>query len=242
MTSLVSLSSLLLASLLSVAAHAAAPLTLSSPNGDILVDVQVADILSFSIDFQREAVLEKGVIALELLGQTMGEAPRLLNSAPSTTEAVVPVRVPLKSSTLDEHYNALLLTFEGDFQVEFRAFNDGVSYRFITTMDAPVTVVDERADYQFADNYKAYLSETEATFSNYEHVFKPVWLQDFEDEQLAVLPLFVDADHAKVLIAEADLYDYPAMLLEGGMGDVLSGWYPPLSHQDGSSRRQVLVG
>ena len=105
-------------------------------------------------------------------------------------------------------------------------FDTGVSYRFITTKENELIIINENADYLFADNYKAYLSKTEEDFSNYEHTFQAVWIQDYKKEDLSILPLFLDAKKAKVLIAEADLYDYPAMFLRGSNDNTLSAWFP----------------
>ncbi|GAA5024516.1 alpha-glucosidase [Marivirga lumbricoides] len=205
---------------------AAKDIAVKSPNGKITVTVKLAEEIAFSINYRKQPLLEKGIISLALLNETLGENPKLISSKTHTIEEVLYPVIPLKNSELRNHSNVLNLHFQNDYQLEFRVFDDGVSYRFITTKQDEIIVLNETSSYQLADNYKAYLSKTERTFSNYEHIYAPVWIQDFTKEDLAVLPLFLDAQRAKMLIAEADLHDYPAMFLEGGEGNTIQGWFP----------------
>lgn len=198
----------------------------TSPNNSILVNIEFSDNITFSISNNNQSLIKTGVISLELLKEVLGKNPKLIRTETKTIQEIVNPIIPLKNKEIVNHYNVLHLYFENDYQLEFRVFNNGVGYRFITTKQQDITVVNEQAQYQFSDNYKSYLSQTEKTYSNYEHVYKPVWLHDFKEEALATLPVFLDAQKAKILIAEADLYDYPSMFLKGGDGNNISGWFP----------------
>lgn len=62
----------------------------------------------------------------------LGQNPKLRRQKQwSVDEQLTPI-VPLKYSKVNNRYNQLLLTFK-DYSVEFRAFDDGVAYRFITS-------------------------------------------------------------------------------------------------------------
>ena len=76
------------------------------------------------------------------------------------------------------------------------------------------------------DSCKAFVSKTEKKFSNYEHVYETSKIEDLTERDLTILPLYVNTGNARVLITEADLYDYPAMFLKGNRGNELIGWYP----------------
>lgn len=206
-------------------------ITIKSPNGKITVTIKLSEEIAFSINYRNQPLLEKGIISLALLNETLGENPKLISSKTHTIDEILYPFIPLKNSKLRNHSNVLNLHFQNDYQLEFRVFDDGVSYRFITTKKDEIIILNETSSYQLADNYKAYLSKTERTFSNYEHIYAPVWIQDFTKEDLAVLPLFLDARRAKMLIAEADLHDYPAMFLEGGEGNTIQGWFPKYPEQ-----------
>jgi len=216
----------LILSLILFQSATAKEIAIKSPNEKIAVTVKLSEEIAFSINYMHHPLLEKGTISLDLLNEKLGENPQLISSKKRTIDEILHPVVPLKNSELRNHCNVLNLHFQKDYQLEFRVFDDGVSYRFITTKPNEITVINETSSYQFADNYKGYLSKTERTFSNYEHVYSPVSLQDFKKEDLAILPLFLDAQKAKILIAEADLHDYPAMFLEGGEGNTINTWFP----------------
>ncbi|RUA31856.1 MAG: glycoside hydrolase family 97 protein [Bacteroidetes bacterium] len=201
-------------------------LTIKSPNGKITVAVSISDEITFKINYKNQALIEKGTISLNLINEKLGEMPKLISTKKRTIDEIIHPVVSLKNNEIRNHCNVLNLSFKGDYQLEFRVFDNGVAYRFITTKQGEITVVNESSSYKFADNYKAYLSKTERSFSNYEHVYTPVWLQDLQKEDLAIIPMFIDAQKAKVLITEADLHDYPAMFLEGGENNTINSWFP----------------
>jgi alpha-glucosidase len=199
---------------------------LSSPDKSISLTIHVTDRIDFSVSHKNIELLQKAAISLQLQNEVLGQFPKLVKTEMvSKNEKINPV-VPLKFSELSNQYNGLILTFQNDFQLEFRVLNNGMAYRFITTKADSITVVKENADYQLAGNYKAFLSKTGTDFSSYENVFKPVWTSDFKSEETAILPVFLDAQKAKIWISEADLYDYPAMFLKGGDSNMLSLWQP----------------
>ena len=71
-----------------------------------------------------------------------------------------------------------------------------------------------------------YAAKTEEHFSGFEYQYKPVWLQDFNEDNIAGIPTFIDANTVKILLAEADLYDYPALFIKGDNGNKIVGWQP----------------
>jgi len=199
---------------------------LKSPDGKILVSINFDNQISFSVDFKGNTILKEGNISMTLQDEVLGKQPVLKKAKKGADNKTVYPVVPLKNKELKDEYNSLLLSFKGDYQVEFRAYNNGVAYRFITSKAGNIIVKDEQTDFEFADNYKMYAAKTEKRFSSFEHQYKPVWLQDFKEKNLAGIPVFIDAGKAKILLAEADLYDYPALFLKGGDGNHILGWQP----------------
>lgn len=60
-----------------------------------------------------------------------------------------------RASELRDHYNELTLRFKKDWNVEFRAYNDGIAYRFVSRAKKPFNVVDETVDYHFPSDMVA---------------------------------------------------------------------------------------
>ena len=110
----------------------------------------------------------------------------------------------------------MLLTFK-DYSVEFRAFDDGVAYRFITSQKGDVEVMNEEFAINFPSDYLLHLQQPGGFHTAYEepytHVQSNAWKPE---ERIAVLPVLIDTQKDyKILISESDLADYPCMFLKG---------------------------
>ncbi len=198
----------------------------TSPDGKIKVELRYNQQISFSVLYDDEIILKKGIISLSLQDEVLGNNPKLNKSVKNNVNQMVDVIVPLNNRKIKDGYKSLLLSFAGDYQVEFRVYNNGIAYRFITDKTEEIIIRKEQMDIEFNDNFKAFAAKTEKRFSSFEHQYKPVWLQDFSGEDLVSIPVFINTGKAKILIAEADLYDYPALFLKGGDGNRLVGWQP----------------
>jgi len=198
----------------------------TSPDGKIKVVVNYDKQITFAVFYDGDRVLKEGTISMTLQDGILGKNPILKKAKKKKVDQKVDIIVPLKNRKVKDHFNSLSLSFKGDYQLEFRAYNNGIAYRFITSKNGDVIVKNEQVDIQFEDNYKLFVAKTSERFSSFEHQYKPVWLQDFSDKNLAGIPLFIDAKKAKLLFAEADLYDYPALFIKGGEGNRMVGWQP----------------
>ena len=79
--------------------------------------------------------------------------------------------VKLKSAKIREHYNELRLSFTS-FALTFRAYNEGVAYRFETSLpQTDVKIYGEEATFNFADNYNVYYPKEDSFFSHNEREF-----------------------------------------------------------------------
>lgn len=69
---------------------------------------------------------------MQLGDEEAGNHPKLIKAnRKSINESLKPI-IALKHSMVSNKYNQLQLKFKGDYSVEFRAFDDGIAYRFIT--------------------------------------------------------------------------------------------------------------
>ena len=123
---------LLCAFCVSLYGHSQKIYKLSSPDKNIGISISLSDKIDYDITYQNETLLEKGNLQLEIGNLQLGANPKLLKAtSKSIQEELTPI-VPLKYLTVSNNYNQLILKFKGDYSVEFRAFNDGLAYRFIT--------------------------------------------------------------------------------------------------------------
>ena len=114
-------------------AQTAAPLILDSPDQRIRVRITVADRLSYAIDVDDRAITGACTLSMRIDQQVLGAAPRLLKSTARRHDGVVEPPVRQKAARLRDHYNEMRLDFDGQYAVVFRAYDEGVAYRFETT-------------------------------------------------------------------------------------------------------------
>jgi alpha-glucosidase len=134
-----------------------------------------------------------------------------------------------KFAKIRENYNESRIEFDGGYAVAFRAYNEGVAYRFETSLpQAEVHVYKEEGVFSFANNYTVYYPQEESFFSHNERKYLPHPMNQLAPSALASLPAVIDAgDGVKVAIAESDLEEYPGLWLHGTSGNALAATFPP---------------
>jgi alpha-glucosidase len=111
----------------------------------------------------------------------------------------------------------------------FRAYNEGIAYRFETSFSGPLRIIDETSEFNFAANYQTIFPEEFSFVSHFEQEYKWLALDSLASGRFCYLPAVIVADHGvRLAITETDLYDYPAMFLAGTKPNGLKGIYPPV--------------
>jgi alpha-glucosidase len=204
-------------------------LELLSPDGKTKVSVSLGDKITYSVYSNDEILLKDNEIQLQLRKEILGKNPKLASQKRSSVNAEIKPVVPFKFSTVKNHYNQLLLAFKGDYSVEFRAFDDGVAYRFITKKKGTIEVMQEDFNLSFAGDYLVHTEFPGSRGFNavYEAPYSHVESKEWKDE-MSVLPILIDTRKgAKILVSEADLVDYPCMFVNGkGAENGLTSLFP----------------
>lgn len=222
---------LALAALLLLTAGAAArqpDYRVASPNRRIEMRVRAAGRISYDVLVNGKALLRDSTLSIDIDGGTLGLGPRVRGARTRAHDGWVEPAVRLKSARVRDAYNELRLEFEGDYAVAFRAYDEGVAYRFETALPrAEVKVHGEEAAFNFADNYTAFYPQEESLFSHNERLYLPKPLKEIPAAAFATLPAVVDAGGVKVAVAESDVEDYPGLWLRGTGGPGLGAMFPP---------------
>ena len=219
--------------------HAQTESELSSPNGEIKVTLNITDKIYYSIVYDGDVLLKDNSLQLALKDEVLGQNPRLRRRKyVSVDEQLTPV-MPLKFSTVTNQYNQLTLTFK-NYSVEFRAYDDGVAYRFVTSRKGEVEVLGEEFAVNFPDDYLLHLQQPGGFKTSYEepytHVFSNEWKPS---DKMSVLPVLIDTrKQYKILISESDLTDYPCMFLKGTGDNGIVSTFPkaPLAFGEDGDR------
>lgn len=187
----------------------------ASPDGSIELKVLVSDKIYYEIVSDGQTLLENGVMQMQVGTQVLGQKPKVTKKTlKKVSETIKPV-VPFKFSTIDNTYNQLLLKFNGNYSVEFRAFDNGVAYRFLTQKKGDVEVVNELFQVDFPEDYLMHVQIAGHFKTSYEEVYRHMKFSEWKNENgYTLLPVLIEAkNNHKILISESDLTDYPAMFL-----------------------------
>jgi alpha-glucosidase len=211
-------------------ANAQSSYDLRSPDNRIEVRIRTSGQIRYDVILNGAAVLENSTISLDIDHKKLGMDPKVIDSKKNSHDQVVEPVVRQKFARIRDHYNELRLTFNGGYSVVFRAYNEGVAYRFETALpQKEVKVYGEEGNFKFAANYVVYYPQEDSFYSHNERKYLPQQLSEISPEYIATLPAVVDVrGGAKLAIAESDVDDYPGLWLHGDAPEfALSATFPP---------------
>lgn len=204
---------------------------LSSPDGTLKVEISAGNELAYQVMHGNDTILSHSNIGLVLEdGTIVGKTPRITGER----------RKKIKDNIESPFYrfkefvatgNELDLKLKGGFGIIFRAYNEGVAYRFYTTQSSDIIIKEEQAEFNFKEDYTAYLPYTtndkKTMAMAYQNVYDITPLSKAQPK-LAFLPVTVDCGSVKLTLLESDLEAYPGMFVQSQQGKYgLKGVFAP---------------
>ena len=234
-------------------AEAQKSFSLESPDGKVKANVEVGDKITYEIEVDGRKVLSPSALSMSLSnGQEWGVNPKLASKKQMSVKGVVPSPFTRQTEMQDE-YNQLTLSFKGDYAVEFRAYDNGVAYRFVSNVKKPFEVITEGVEYLFPQDYVCTVpyvrdfnaERPEGQFRNsFENYYTTLPVSKLDSRRYSFLPLVVDAgEGVKVCLTESHLETYPGLYLraEGNAFHGISAPYPAEVVQGGHNNLQMIV-
>jgi len=195
--------------------------TLASPNGKIKVNIEISEKITWSVLHEKDLILAPSSVSMMLdLNEVLGKNASLLNSKREKVNTTFPSPF-YKKSNVKNQYNLLVLNFKNDFSIEYRAFDDGVAYRFITKKKKDITVKAEEVSLNFDQDYNTLIpyvrdlrNPKDPYISSFEAQYENKKITEFAKDTLAFLPFLIDfKNRKKAVFLEANLEDYPGLFL-----------------------------
>lgn len=227
----------------------------TSPDGHISAAVMVGEDIRYSVSRNEQTLIAPSTISMDLSdGTVFGQNDKVRKTVRTSFDDTFST-VAYKKAEVRDNYNQILLNFK-EFSLIFRAYDDGVAYRFVSNLDKKKTyeVISEQAEFNFGEDRQAFIPYVNSGantvegqyFNSFENTYTVQNLSQWRKDRLAFLPLVVAADEGvKILITEADLTNYPGMHLIGTEGsNSLKGTfapYPKVIEQGGHNRLQEMV-
>ncbi len=207
------------------------PITVKSPDGNIEVNIKLRDKIYYNVSYKGQKIIWYSPLTLTVNSNDnqLGSTPSLKSKETvSVNESIEPVWGTRKVIT--DKYNQLTLKFSANYQVKFRVYNEGVAYRFKTSLGGDIKVINEEVSYRFLEDYDVMMHPVTTYQTSFEARYMHTSISQMGESPFASLPvLFKFPKNIKMLVTEADLYDYPGLYLyrkEGNNRHNISGKFP----------------
>ena len=150
---------------------------LSSPDGTISVKVSVSSILTYSVSLDGKQIIAPSQISMELdNGITLGDHSKVKKvGRRSVNETFTPV-VARKYNRINDNFNELSLDFKGKYSLAFRAYDDGVAWRWVARIKDSVKVNNEQVNFNFTGDQFIWFPQEESIHSHLERTYKYIKL------------------------------------------------------------------
>lgn len=190
-------------------------LDLQSPDGRIKLQVELAAKIYYSVNFGSIPLLKPSPLSLELADGTVLGARPVLQGA-QRREHRGEIRLPWgRNQVLADAYNELELRFAGDFAVVFRAYDDGVAYRFRTQRAGELVVRAEEAQWNLAAPGQVWGTDYNTFANSFEALYTAQPFGAWKAGSFSYAPIMIEHPAGpRVLLTDADHSDYPALYLQ----------------------------
>ncbi len=230
--------------------------SLKSPDGQVEVVIDLEGGATYRVLYYGEEVLAPSHIALNLTDGTVYNGSDKLKNAKHQSINAVRQTPFTRARSMQDESNELQLTF-ANYQIVFRAYDNGVAYRFVTLKKKPIEIAKEVAEFSFTDDYLAltpyvsYYEEGKSSIqdqfqSSFESQYTPVTISNFDPKRISFLPIYIDLkEKGKAIITETALIDYPGLYLINQTHmttlTAIQAPYPKDVHQGGHNNLQLIV-
>ena len=202
----------------------ASTVELQSPDSRIKVSITYGQFLRYSLYVDGEEVMKDSHASMELsqLSNIPVSHPKVKKNKTCKESINSPFyRVP----SFDVEYNSCIIDYTNNLSLEFRAYDDGVSYRFIShyTKGKEYYVNDEHCEYNFTNDYISYIPYSTNAKNPFAMAFQSIYdtkkMSSQTQDNLGYLPLTIDCGNdaqpeLKLTIMESDVESYPCMFVK----------------------------
>ena len=165
------------------------PPVVTSPNGALVVTIGTEGQLTWSVTHRGRAVIQPSRIAMTLGdGRVLGEKPLLTTSFTRSIDTILKPVVRYRRAEIRDRFNEVVFAFAGNYALVVRAYDDGVAYRWKTTLPGEITVAGEDASLTFAGDHLVYFPEEESLLSHQERQYKQLKISEITAGRFSSLP------------------------------------------------------
>lgn len=185
----------------------------TSPDGSNRIVIETETQVNYSVFRHGTMILGNSPLSLTVGDKVWGTDKKRLKVIRHSISEKVNFIVPRKYRQVSNEYNQIELIYKG-YKIEFRVYNEGVAYRFLSTADHKMPVRNETVSFCFNEDYKSYtlLTDQLQNWFEQDYTIKPI--SKLPRDSFSIAPVMIEVEKYKVLLAEANLYNYAGMYLQ----------------------------
>ena len=105
---------------------------IKSPDESIQLTVNIDHGIFWTVSLHENAIVQNTKVGMNFSsGPDFGMNPRVIDHSVKEYSSMIYPAVPYKDAEIKDKFVQLTLTFKDKYQLHFRAYNDGVAYKFI---------------------------------------------------------------------------------------------------------------
>ncbi|WP_289660042.1 glycoside hydrolase family 97 protein [Flavobacterium panacagri] len=198
-----------------------------SPDGRIQIKVNNSNKISWSASLNGNLIIENAEAGMDFSSKTnFGLNPKVKKQTVKSVSQNIHAIVPIKESEIKDEYTELSITYQGNYKLNFRAYNDGVAYQFVDEAKEKRNVVSEKVSLSFPNGSRSLFPQEESMYSHNERLYLDKSLNEIASKDFCSLPVLFTTPKAKVLFTETALHDYPGLFLKGNGNTTLNAIFP----------------
>lgn len=241
-----------------------------APNGQLKIKLTIDNGTKYEVWHGAKQLIASSSIGLNLNNGMVVGAGTVKSTKANSVNSKIDVVIG-KNKTLDEVYNELIISYNENYDLLVRAYDEGLAYRFVTRLGGQITINSEDAIFNFTCTPTIYFPECDNNVSgerdhsgtvypihqgyrNFERTYEIYKAPtDIQNGRFSVTPVLHEYPGTpyKVVVTEADTYDYPGMYMEQNGNNSMRGkWagYPktvldpdPISNPDSWYSNHLVI-
>lgn len=213
---------------------------LESPDSKIRLKIDHNSGISWTCTYDGKTVLSQVEIAMHFnRGVNFGSNPKVLRHRVKSGQDDIRPGVSHKDSHIIADYKQLTIEYQGNYQLEVRAYNDGLAYRFVDQAALRRNVYMETVRLNFPKDARSLFPKEVSMYSHNERYYLDKSITELDSSNFCSLPVLFKANDVNVLFTETALHDYPGMFLRASGSTTLKAIFPKFVLKAVDSKRQA---
>ena len=196
-------------------------------------EIEVAEgKITYSVLKDGKTIVSPSEVSMQMTDGSAYDGSAKLRKAVRATVDNMIASPFYKKAQVKENFNQISLIFK-TFDLEFRAFDAGIAYRFVSKSKDAFKVKGEKAEFVFPEDWNMYVPYVkdkkptleEQFYNSFENLYVYGKLSSWDKERIAFLPLMVEGpDGIKVSTRDKDMLDNDLVWLLGTPADAQTDW------------------